>query len=121
MGRSSFKYAWVFDQSKAEREAGTIDTTYWDLEVDQYNLSIIDTPRLRDHIKTMINGASQADCAVLVVSAAEGEYEEGFSREGQTREYGVLAYTLGLKQMIVVVNKMDTTRPPYSQVRIHDF
>lgn len=59
----------------------------------------------------------QADVALLVVSAAKGEYEAGVSRSGQTREHALLAYTLGVKQIIVCVNKMDLTEPPYSQKR----
>ena len=52
-----------------------------------------------------------------MVSAAKGEFEAGVSRSGQTREHALLAYTLGVKQMIVCVNKMDLTEPPYSQKR----
>lgn len=62
----------------------------------------------------------QADVALLVVSAAKGEYEAGVSRSGQTREHAVLAYTLGVKQIIVCVNKMDLTEPPYSQMRFDE-
>ena len=58
----------------------------------------------------------QADLAILVVSAKEGEYEAGVTKTGQTREHLLLAYTMGVKQLIVVVNKMDVTKPPYSQV-----
>lgn len=59
----------------------------------------------------------QADCAVLVVAAGVGEFEAGISKDGQTREHALLAYSLGVNQMIVCVNKMDTTEPPYSQSR----
>ena len=59
----------------------------------------------------------QADLAILVVSAKDGEYEAGITRNGQTREHLLLAYTMGVKQLIVVVNKMDVTKPPYSQVQ----
>ena len=59
----------------------------------------------------MITGTSQADCAVLIVAAGTGEFEAGISKEGQTREHALLAYTLGVKQLIVGVNKMDTTAP----------
>lgn len=62
----------------------------------------------------------QADVALLVVSAAKGEYEAGVSRSGQTREHALLAYTLGVKQIIVCVNKMDLTEPPYSQSRFEE-
>ena len=65
----------------------------------------------------MITGTSQADCGVLIVAAGTGEFEAGISKEGQTREHALLAYTLGVKQLIVGVNKMDTTAPqPYSEV-----
>ena len=61
-------------------------------------------------------GCLQADCAVLVVAAGTGEFEAGISKNGQTREHALLAFTLGVKQLIVGVNKMDSTEPPYSEV-----
>lgn len=60
----------------------------------------------------------QADCAVLIVAAGTGEFEAGISKNGQTREHALLAYTLGVKQLIVGVNKMDSTEPPYSGVSV---
>ena len=60
----------------------------------------------------------QADCAVLIVAAGTGEFEAGISKNGQTREHALLAYTLGVKQLIVGVNKMDSTEPKYSEVRV---
>ena len=72
----------------------------------------------RDFIKNMITGTSQADCGVLIVAAGTGEFEAGISKDGQTREHALLAYTLGVKQLIVGVNKMDNTEPPYSEVSI---
>lgn len=62
----------------------------------------------------------QADAALLVVSAAKGEFEAGVSRNGQTREHVLLAYTLGVKQLVVCVNKMDLTEPPFSQKRYEE-
>jgi len=121
MGKGSFKYAWVLDKLKAERERGiTIDIALWKFETTKYYITIIDAPGHRDFIKNMITGTSQADCAVLIVAAGTGEFEAGISKNGQTREHALLAYTLGVKQMIIGVNKMDSTEPPYSQARFEE-
>jgi elongation factor 1-alpha len=121
MGKGSFKYAWVLDKLKAERERGiTIDIALWKFETAKYYITIIDAPGHRDFIKNMITGTSQADCAVLVVACGTGEFEAGISKNGQTREHALLAYTLGVKQMIVACNKMDTTEPPYSEPRYNE-
>ncbi|XP_018646819.1 elongation factor 1-alpha (ef-1-alpha),putative [Schistosoma mansoni] len=63
--------------------------------------------------KNMITGTSQADCAMLIVAAGVGEFEAGISKNGQTREHALLAYTLGVKQLIIAINKMDCTEPPF--------
>jgi elongation factor 1-alpha len=121
MGKGSFKYAWVLDKLKAERERGiTIDIALWKFQTAKYYVTIIDAPGHRDFIKNMITGTSQADCAVLVVAAGTGEFEAGISKDGQTREHALLAYTLGVKQMIIACNKMDSTTPPYSESRFKE-
>jgi elongation factor 1-alpha len=121
MGKGSFKYAWVLDKLKAERERGiTIDIALWKFETPKFYVTIIDAPGHRDFIKNMITGTSQADCGVLIVAAGTGEFEAGISKNSQTREHALLAYTLGVKQLIVGVNKMDSTEPPYSQPRFEE-
>jgi len=121
MGKASFKYAWVLDKLKAERERGiTIDIALWKFETSKYYFTIIDAPGHRDFIKNMITGTSQADCAILVIASPAGEFEAGISKTGQTREHALLAYTLGVKQMIVLVNKMDEKTVNFSEQRFNE-
>ncbi|MEM4532830.1 MAG: translation elongation factor EF-1 subunit alpha [Desulfurococcaceae archaeon] len=118
MGKESFKFAWLLDRLKEERERGvTISLSYLKFETKKYFFTIIDAPGHRDFVKNMITGASQADAAVLVVSARKGEFEAGMSPEGQTREHALLAKTMGINQLIVAINKMDATEPPWSKER----
>ncbi|CAO0801774.1 unnamed protein product [Mucor circinelloides] len=119
LGKGSFKYAWVLDKLKAERERGiTIDIALWKFETPKYNVTVIDAPGHRDFIKNMITGTSQADCAILIIAGGTGEFEAGISKDGQTREHALLAFTLGVRQLIVAINKMDTTK--WSQDRYNE-
>ena len=120
-GKASFKYAWVLDKLKAERERGiTIDIALWKFQSQTRIFTIIDAPGHRDFIKNMITGTSQADAAVLMIASDAGGFEAGFSKEGQTREHALLAQTMGVKQMIVAVNKMDDTSVNYAQSRYEE-
>jgi len=121
MGKGSFKYAWVLDKLKAERERGiTIDISLFKFQTEKYYFTIIDAPGHRDFIKNMITGTSQADVAILIVASGKGEFEAGISKNGQTREHALLAFTLGVKQMIVAVNKMDDKSVNYDKARYEE-
>lgn len=121
LGKGSFKYAWVLDKLKAERERGiTIDISLWKFETQKFMFTIIDAPGHRDFIKNMITGTSQADCALLMIASPQGEFEAGISKEGQTREHALLAYTLGVKQMIVCINKMDEKTVNFGKERFEE-
>ncbi len=99
--RPTFEFAFVMDQLKEERERGiTIDIMHRDFQTPKYYFTIIDAPGHRDFVKNMITGASQADCAVLVVSSIDGV-------QSQTREHAYLAKVLGINQIIVGLNKID--------------
>jgi len=68
----------------------------------------------------MITGTSQADAAILIIASGTGEFESGFSKEGQTKEHALLAFTMGVKQMIVAINKMDDPSVKYSKARYEE-
>ncbi len=100
-GKATFEFAWVMDRLKEERERGlTIDIAHRKFQTDKYYITIVDCPGHRDFIKNMITGASQADAAVLVMDVVE-------KVQPQTREHIFLARTLGINQLIVLINKMD--------------
>jgi len=104
LGKAGFEFAFVMDNLKEERERGlTIDLAHKRFETAKYYFTIIDAPGHKDFVKNMITGASQADAGVLVVAAAEGVM-------AQTKEHVFLSKTLGVNQLIVAVNKMDTVK-----------
>ncbi len=101
LGKATFEFAFMMDRMKEERERGvTIDVAHKDFQTQKYYFTIIDAPGHKDFVKNMITGASQADAAVLVVAAPDGVM-------AQTKEHAFLARTLGIKQLIVAINKMD--------------
>ena len=99
--KETFEFAFVMDRLKEERERGvTIDIMHQRFDTPKYYFTLIDAPGHRDFVKNMITGASQADAAILVCSAKEGIQE-------QTKEHVFLIKVLGIKQLVVAINKMD--------------
>jgi elongation factor 1-alpha len=108
-GKAGFGLAYVMDGLKEERERGiTIDVAHKEFFTPNYYWTVIDAPGHRDFVKNMITGASQADAAVLLCAANDGV-------NAQTKEHAFLAKVLGVKQLIVHVNKMDISGVDWSE------
>ncbi|MBI3115735.1 MAG: translation elongation factor EF-1 subunit alpha [Thaumarchaeota archaeon] len=117
----TFKFAWVLDELKDERERGvTIDLAFQKFETPKFFYTLIDAPGHRDFIKNMITGASEADAAVLVVSAKKGETDTALGPGGQAREHAFLLKTLGVNQIVVCVNKMDDQVVKFAEQRYNE-
>lgn len=125
LGKGSFAFAFYMDRQKEERERGvTIACTTKEFFTETKHYTVIDAPGHRDFIKNMITGASQADVALLMVPAdgnftaaiAKGNHKAG-EVQGQTRQHAVLINLLGVKQLIVGVNKMDCDTAGYGEPR----
>ncbi|GAM24675.1 hypothetical protein SAMD00019534_078500, partial [Acytostelium subglobosum LB1] len=107
LGKHDVKYAWVMDKLLAERERGiTIDISLKMIESPRHLITLIDTPGHHNFIKNMITGAAQADCGILIISATAVEQQQSFG-SAMLREHLLLAYSMGVRQLIVCVNKMD--------------
>jgi len=106
------------DTNEEERAKGkTVEVGRASFETAKKRYTILDAPGHKNYVPNMISGAAQADVGVLIISARKGEFETGFNRGGQTREHTMLAKTLGLKNIIVVVNKMDDPTVEWSKDR----
>jgi len=111
LGKGGFEFAFVMDNLKEEQERGvTIDLAHKKFDTDKFDFTIIDAPGHRDFVKNMITGASQADCAVLVVAANDGV-------NAQTKEHLKLTKIFGVGQLLIAVNKMDISGVDYSEER----
>ncbi|KAF9186148.1 translation termination factor GTPase eRF3 [Haplosporangium sp. Z 767] len=107
-GRDSWYLSWALDTNAEERAKGkTVECGRAYFETDIRRYTILDAPGHKTYVPSMIGGAAQADCAVLVISARKGEFETGFDNGGQTREHAQLAKSGGVNKLIVVINKMD--------------
>jgi elongation factor 1-alpha len=128
LGKSSFAFAFYMDRCKEERARGvTIQCTTKEFYTEKWHYTIIDAPGHRDFIKNMISGAAQADVALLMVPA-DGNFATAIQKgdiksaeiQGQTRAHARLLNLLGVKQLIVGVNKMDTDAAGYKEERFNE-
>ena len=125
LGKQSFAFAFYMDRQKEERERGvTISCTTKEFFTEKWHYTIIDAPGHRDFIKNMISGAAQADVCLLMVPAdgnfttaiQKGDHKAG-EIQGQTRQHARLINLLGVRQLIIGINKMDSDTAGYKQER----
>lgn len=119
--RETWYLSWALDTNSEEREKGkTVEVGRAYFETEKKHFTILDAPGHKCFVPNMIGGASQADLAVLVISARRGEFETGFEKGGQTREHAMLVKTAGVKFLIVVINKMDDPTVLWSEERYNE-
>lgn len=133
LNRESWYLSWALDTSNEERakvsglfsklkanysrQGITVECGRANFETEKRRFTILDAPGHKNFVPSMISGASQADVAVLVISARKGEFETGFEKGGQTREHATLVKTLGVRRLIVAINKMDEPTVAWSKER----
>jgi len=119
--RETWYLSWALDTNQEERDKGkTVEVGRAYFETETKHFTILDAPGHRSYVPNMIGGASQADVAVLVISARRGEFETGFERGGQTREHAMLARTAGVQHLVVLINKMDDSSVKWSEKRYNE-
>lgn len=117
-GRDTWALSYALDLNPEERDKGkTTEYGRGYFETEKRHFTILDAPGHKTFVPSMIEGASQADVGILVLSARKGEFETGFDKGGQTREHAMLAKTAGVKRLVVVVNKMDESTVGWAKER----
>merc|ERR1719147_169800 len=118
INRETWYLSWCMDTNAEERNKGkTVEVGRAYFETEKKHFTILDAPGHKSYVPNMIGGASQADLAVLVISARKGEFETGFERGGQTREHAMLVKTAGVKFLVILINKMDDPTVKWSKDR----
>ncbi|KJH46524.1 putative translation elongation factor Tu [Dictyocaulus viviparus] len=113
--------SWCMDTNEEEREKGkTVECGRAYFETEKKHFTILDAPGHKSFVPNMISGATQADLAVLVISARKGEFETGFDRGGQTREHAMLVKTAGVRHLVILVNKMDDPTVKWDENRFNE-
>jgi peptide chain release factor subunit 3 len=121
LGRSSWVYAFVIDTNEEERAKGkTVEVGRAHFETPAKRYTILDAPGHKDYVPNMIGGAANADIAILVISARKGEFETGYKLGGQTQEHATLVKMLGVKKIVLVINKMDDPTVEWSKERFEE-
>ncbi|OAG28849.1 peptide chain release factor subunit 3 [Nematocida displodere] len=116
--RESWYLSWALDSNPEEREKGkTTELGQAYFELENTVVQILDAPGHKMYVPSMIQGVSQADVAIIVISARQNEFEAGFEKGGQTREHIYLAKASGIPTVCVVVNKMDEPTVQWSEER----
>lgn len=119
--RESWFLAYIMDTNDEEKAKGkTVEVGRAHFETSNRRFTILDAPGHKSYVPNMIAGASQADIAVLIISARKGEFETGFDRGGQTREHALLAKTLGVEKLLITINKMDDHSVEWAQARFDE-
>ena len=108
IGKNTFHFAWAMDEDAEERKRGvTVDIAYKHFQTKSKSVNVMDAPGHKDFIPNMIAGTSAADYALLIVDSGKNSFDAGFFSGGQTKEHAILARSLGVKKMIICINKLE--------------
>eukprot|EP01098_Paradermamoeba_levis_P007675 TRINITY_DN31_c0_g1_i2.p1 TRINITY_DN31_c0_g1~~TRINITY_DN31_c0_g1_i2.p1 ORF type:complete len:418 (+),score=72.36 TRINITY_DN31_c0_g1_i2:549-1802(+) len=118
LGRGTWFLSYIMDTNEEEREKGkTVELGKAYFESEKRSFTVLDAPGHRQYVPNMVN--AYADVAILVISAKSGEFEAGFG-DGQTREHALLAWSIGIRKFVVVINKMDEVSVNWSRARFDE-